>query len=88
MVFLTDTIYIFSYIKDIASFFTGKTISQIFIVMSKNQILSLIRHTLTFVGGVLLTHGTIDESVMEQIIATTLSLVGLVWGVIEKKQGV
>jgi hypothetical protein len=56
--------------------------------MSKNQILSLIRHTLTFVGGVLLTHGTIDESVMEQIIATTLSLVGLVWGVIEKKQGV
>ena len=56
--------------------------------MSKNQILSLIRHTLTFVGGVLITHGAIEESIAEQIIATTLSLIGLVWGVIEKKQGV
>lgn len=55
--------------------------------MSKTQVLSLIRHTLTFVGGVLITQGTIEESVVEQIIATSLTLIGLVWGVIEKKKG-
>lgn len=53
--------------------------------MNKEQILSVIRHTLTFVGGLLITKGLIDESVSSQIIAGTLTLIGLVWGVIEKK---
>ena len=56
--------------------------------MTKTQILSLIRHTLTFVGGVLITHGTIDESLIEQTIATTLTLVSLIWSIVEKKKGV
>jgi hypothetical protein len=56
--------------------------------MKKNQILSLVRHTLTFVGGLLIAQGVIDESVTEQIIASTLTLIGLVWGVVDKKQGV
>jgi hypothetical protein len=61
---------------------------MIFISMTKLQVLSVIRHTLTFVGGVLITQGTIDESITEQIIASTLTLVGLIWSVIEKKKGV
>jgi len=61
---------------------------EIFIVMNKNQILSLIRHTLTFVGGVLITQGLVDDSQIEQIIAGIITLTGLIWGVIEKKTGV
>lgn len=56
--------------------------------MNKNQILSLIRHTLTFVGGVLITQGLVDDSQVEQIIAGIITLTGLIWGVIEKKTGV
>jgi hypothetical protein len=56
--------------------------------MTKDQILSLIRHTLTFVGGVFISQGILDNSVSEQIIATTITLIGLVWGVLEKKKGV
>jgi hypothetical protein len=57
-------------------------------VMNKKQILSLIRHTLTFVGGVLITQGLVDDSQVEQIIAGVITLTGLIWGVIEKKTGV
>jgi hypothetical protein len=56
--------------------------------MTKLQILSLIRHTLTFVGGVLIVQGTVDESIVEQVIATTLTLIGLIWSVVDKKKGV
>ncbi len=56
--------------------------------MNKTQVLSLVRHTLTFVGGILIAHGVVEESIIEQIVATTMTLAGLIWGVVEKKKGV
>jgi hypothetical protein len=53
--------------------------------MKKENIYSLIRHTLTFVGGLLVLKGTIEESVSEQIIAGVMTLIGLIWGQVEKK---
>ena len=53
--------------------------------MTKEKWYSVIRHTLTFVGGVLVVKGTIDESVAEQIVAGVMTLIGLVWGQVEKK---
>jgi len=52
--------------------------------MKKEQVLSIIRHTLTFVGGVLITKGLIDEGVAQEIIGGVLTLVGAVWGIIDK----
>jgi hypothetical protein len=53
--------------------------------MTKEKWYSIIRHALTFVGGLLVLKGTIDESVSEQVIASIMTLVGLVWGQVEKK---
>ena len=52
--------------------------------MTKQKWYSVIRHTLTFVGGILVVKGTIEESVAEQIVAGVMTLVGLVWGQVEK----
>lgn len=54
--------------------------------MKKAQWMSVIRHTLTFVGGLLVIKGTLDESTSEQIISGLMTLVGLVWGVLDKKE--
>jgi len=52
--------------------------------MKKEKWYSVIRHTLTFIGGILVLKGTIEESVAEQIIAGLMTLIGLVWGQVEK----
>lgn len=52
--------------------------------MKKEKWFSIIRHTLTFVGGILVLQGSIEENVVEQIIAGTMTLIGLIWGQIEK----
>lgn len=53
--------------------------------MKKEQVLSVIRHTLTFVGGLLVAYDVIDDSFVNEFVGGVLSLVGLVWGVIDKK---
>lgn len=53
--------------------------------MTKEKWFSVIRHILTFTGGLLVLKGTIEESVAEQVIASVMTLVGLVWGQVEKK---
>jgi len=53
--------------------------------MSKDKIFSIVRHTLTFVGGILVMKGTLDESVAEQIISGIMTLTGLIWGQLDKE---
>ena len=54
--------------------------------MNKNQILGIARHILTFVGGFLVVRGTIDESTLTEIVGSVITLAGLVWSVIDKKE--
>lgn len=53
--------------------------------MKKEMIFSVIRHTLTFVGGLLVIKGTIDQDTMEQVVSGVLTLTGLIWGIVDKK---
>jgi hypothetical protein len=53
--------------------------------MNKEKILGVVRHTLTFVGGVLIMKGLIDEAVATEIIGGVMTLVGTVWSIFEKK---
>jgi hypothetical protein len=53
--------------------------------MNKERILGVVRHTLTFVGGVLIMKGLIDEVVATEIIGGVITLVGTIWSVFEKK---
>jgi hypothetical protein len=54
--------------------------------MSKEQILGIVRHTLTFVGGILIMKGLIDETTVTEIVGGVVTLAGTIWSVIEKNK--
>lgn len=53
--------------------------------MNKEQFLGILRHSLTFLGGILVLRGNLDNDGLEQIIGSTVTLVGLVWSYWIKK---
>ena len=52
--------------------------------MSKERILGIIRHTLTFVGGLLVMKGLVDEAIASEIIGGVMTLTGTIWSIFEK----
>ena len=52
----------------------------------KDQTLGLIRHALTFVGGIIVTKGLVDESLFEEVLGGIMTLVGAAWSIIAKKK--
>jgi len=53
--------------------------------LTKEQILGIVRHTLTTIGGVLIMKGLVDEAMVSEIIGGVLTLTGTIWSIIEKK---
>jgi hypothetical protein len=53
--------------------------------MTKEQVLGLIRHTLTFVGGILIVQGIADEGMITEAIGAVVTAVGAVWSVVKNK---
>jgi hypothetical protein len=53
---------------------------------TKEQILGILRHVLTFGGGILVMKGLVDESLWAEITGGVITLVGGVWSVIEKNK--
>jgi hypothetical protein len=45
------------------------------------KIFGIVRHILTFGGGIVVAKGYIDEQTMLQIVAAIVSLAGVVWSV-------
>ena len=56
--------------------------------LTKEQVLGIIRHTLTFVGGILIMKGIIDESTLGEVIGGVITLTGTLWSIIEKNKTV
>ena len=54
--------------------------------MTQEQVLGIVRHILTFAGGLLLMKGFIDESQQTEIIGGVASLVGTIWSIVVKKK--
>lgn len=52
--------------------------------MKKEQALGIVRHTLTFLGGLLITKGLVDESMVQELSGAVMTLVGGIWSVIAK----
>jgi hypothetical protein len=52
--------------------------------MSKERILGIVRHTLTFVGGLLVMKGLVDEAMASEIIGGVMTLTGAIWSIFEK----
>lgn len=52
--------------------------------MTQDKIMGLIRHILTFVGGILVMKGYISETLWLEVISGIMTITGLVWSVIDK----
>lgn len=52
--------------------------------MQKEKVLGVIRHTLTFVGGLLVMKGLVDEALSTEIIGGIITLVGSIWSIFDK----
>ena len=52
--------------------------------MNEN-IASLIRHILTFAGGILVTKGVISEGLSTELVGLAMSAIGLAWGQLSKR---
>lgn len=55
-------------------------------VMKKEMILGIIRHALTFAGGVLVMKGYVQEATATELSGAFLTLFGGIWSVIEKNK--
>jgi hypothetical protein len=53
--------------------------------LTQEQLLGIIRHTLTFVGGILVMKGLVDESSWTEVSGAVITLVGGIWSFIAKK---
>ena len=53
--------------------------------MKKEIVFGIIRHTLTFVGGILVLKGVLDEATLSEITGAIITLVGGIWSVLEKR---
>ena len=53
--------------------------------LTKAQLLGIVRHSITFIGGILVMKGLIDNSMVEEIIGGATTLVGAIWSIVGKK---
>ena len=53
--------------------------------LTKEQILGIVRHTLTFIGGIVIARGLVVETLVTEVIGGVLTLTGAIWSIIDKK---
>jgi hypothetical protein len=54
--------------------------------MTKEKVLGIVRHILTFVGGVIVAKGFIQETASEELIGGIMTLIGVLWSIIDKNK--
>jgi len=64
----------------------NKLLKTILMKLTKEQILGIARHALTFVGGILIMKGLVDEATATEIIGGLITLAGTIWSVIDKNK--
>lgn len=52
----------------------------------KEQTLGLIRHALTFVGGIIVAKGLVGDAMFQEILGGVMTFIGAVWSVASKKK--
>lgn len=56
------------------------------IIMNKDRLLGLVRHILTFGGGILVAKGLATDAMVIELIGSVMSIAGIAWSVISKKK--
>ena len=55
-------------------------------MFSFEQVAGLLRHLLTFGGGWMVANGWVDEQTMLEVVGAVLTIVGVVWSFMAKKE--
>jgi hypothetical protein len=55
--------------------------------MNKEQVLGIIRHILTFGGGIAVAKGVLDEGTVTLIVGGAVTIAGTVWSIVDKIKG-
>ena len=54
--------------------------------LSREEFLGLVRHGLTFVGGVIVAGGLLDAGLWSELTGGLLTISGVVWSIISKRK--
>ena len=54
--------------------------------LTKDQLMGIVRHVITFVGGILVTKALIDDSILTEIVGATVTLSGAIWSIVSKNK--
>jgi len=54
-------------------------------MVNNDQLLGIIRHVLTFAGGILMAKGLLTESMASDIVGALMTLIGTIWSISSKK---
>ena len=54
--------------------------------MTLEQILGIVRHSLTFIGGMLIMKGTIDTTEWAELSGSLIAVIGGIWSIMDKKK--
>lgn len=52
--------------------------------IKKRELMSIVRHTLTFLGGVIMMLGVGSSEIIMEMVGSAVGLTGLIWSIIEK----
>lgn len=53
--------------------------------MNKEKWFSIVRHSLTFIGGILIATGWVSETLVMEVSGVIITLLSTIWGVNNKK---
>lgn len=53
--------------------------------LSKEQVLGIARHVLTFAAGIVVAKGLVEESLAAELIGGILAVAAGVWSIVDKK---
>lgn len=54
--------------------------------LNKVTVMALVRHAMTFAGGVLISAGIFDAGTIEQLTGAIVTIAGALWSLYEKSQ--
>ena len=54
--------------------------------LTKEQLLGIVRHTITFIGGILVMKGIVEDSMVQEILGGATTLVGAIWSIVVKNK--
>ena len=52
----------------------------------KAQILGIVRHALTFAGGIIVAKGIVSETMFAELLGVAMTIIGSIWSVASKNK--